>query len=115
MTSTTGTSALLLNGTTLHSYLGIGTGADSIDKLVDKISKWKWLRDRWCNLKCLIIDEISMLDPDLFDKLENIARIIRKNSIAFGGIQLILSGDFLQLPCVGTDKFVFNLSHGNYV
>jgi ATP-dependent DNA helicase PIF1 len=107
MTSTTGTSALLLNGTTLHSYLGIGTGSDSIDKLVDKITKWKWLRDRWCNLKCLIIDEISMLDPDLFDKLENIARIIRRNSIAFGGIQLILSGDFLQLPCVGTDKFCF--------
>lgn len=107
MTSTTGTSALLLNGTTLHSYLGIGTGDDTVEKLVDKINKWKWLRNRWCNLQCLIIDEISMLDPILFDKLENIARIIRKNSLVFGGIQLILSGDFLQLPCVGTDKFCF--------
>jgi ATP-dependent DNA helicase PIF1 len=107
MTSTTGTSALLLNGTTLHSYLGIGMGTDSIEKIVDKITKWKWLNDRWCNLQCLIIDEISMLDPDLFDKLEHIARIIRKNSIVFGGIQLILSGDFLQLPCVGTEKFCF--------
>ena len=107
ITSTTGTSAILLNGTTLHSYLGIGTGADTVEKLVSKITGWKWLRERWCNLQCLIIDEISMLDPDLFDKLEYIARIIRKNSIAFGGIQLILSGDFLQLPCVGTEKFCF--------
>ena len=70
ITSTTGTSAVLLNGTTLHSYLGIGTGADTVEKLVSKITGWKWLRDRWCNLQCLIIDEISMLDPDLFDKLE---------------------------------------------
>ena len=113
MTSTTGTSAILLNGTTLHSYLGIGTGSDNAQKIVDKILGWKWLRERWCNLQCLIIDEISMLDPDLFDKLEHIARIIRKNSIAFGGIQLILSGDFLQLPCVGTDKFCFQAQSWN--
>jgi ATP-dependent DNA helicase PIF1 len=48
-----------------------------------------------------------MLDPILFDKLEHLARLLRKNDKPFGGIQLVLSGDFLQLPCVGTDHFCF--------
>jgi len=107
VTSTTGTSALLLNGTTLHSYLGIGLGKACVEALVEKICGWSWLRKRWINLECLIIDEISMLDPELFDKLEEIAREVRKDPRPFGGIQIVLSGDFLQLPCVGTDKFCF--------
>jgi ATP-dependent DNA helicase PIF1 len=107
ITSTTGTSALLIEGTTIHSYLGIGTGTGTIESIVMKIHKTKWLRDRWIALKCLVIDEISMLDPDVWDKLENIARIIRHSIRPWGGIQLVISGDFLQLPCVGTDKFCF--------
>ena len=107
VTSTTGTSALLLNGTTLHSYLGIGYGNGSVKSMVDKICSWTWLRKRWTDLECLFIDEISMLDPDIFDKLEEIARIVRRNTAPFGGIQIVLSGDFLQLPCVGTDRFCF--------
>ena len=54
-----------------------------------------------------------MLDPVLFDKLEALAKLLRKNSKPFGGIQLILSGDFLQLPCVGTDKFCFESTTWN--
>ena len=107
VTSTTGTSALLLNGTTLHSFLGIGLGTDNIRRLVDKIFNNDWLRKRWILLECLVIDEVSMMHPDLFDKLEEIARIIRNNSKPFGGIQLALSGDFLQLPCIGTMNFCF--------
>lgn len=107
VTSTTGTSALLLNGTTIHSFLGIGTGSGSMESIVMKINSWAWLRKRWLTLECLIIDEISMLDPDLFDKLEHVARFVRKNEAPFGGIQLIISGDFLQLPCIGTDNFCF--------
>jgi ATP-dependent DNA helicase PIF1 len=48
-----------------------------------------------------------MMHPDLFDKLEEIARIVRSDPRPFGGIQLALSGDFLQLPCVGTMNFCF--------
>jgi len=107
VTSTTGTSALLLNGTTIHSYLGIGYGNGSVEALVNKIREWRWLHNRWIQLECLFVDEISMLDPDLFDKLEEIARVVRNDERPFGGIQIVLSGDFLQLPCVGTDKFCF--------
>ena len=107
ITSTTGTSALLLNGTTLHSFLGIKTGSGSIESMVMDIQKKSHARKKWKTVDCLIIDEISMLDPDLFDKLEHMARIIRKNTKPFGGIQLVVSGDFLQLPCVGTNNFCF--------
>lgn len=107
ITSTTGSSALLIGGTTLHSYLGIGYGSASVESLTSKILSYKWLRQRWNSLDCLIIDEISMLHPDLFDKLEEIARIVRANNRPFGGIQLILSGDFCQLPAVGCDKMCF--------
>jgi ATP-dependent DNA helicase PIF1 len=78
VTSTTGTSALLINGTTIHSYLGIGFGTSSVEKILSKIKSMSWLKKRWLKLECLIIDEISMMSPDLFDKLEEIARIIRK-------------------------------------
>ena len=113
VTSTTGTSALLLNGTTVHSYLGIGYGNGTVKSIVDKIYGWSWLKKRWNLLECLFIDEISMLDPELFDKLEEIARIVRRNNAPFGGIQIVLSGDFLQLPCVGTNNFCFEAKSWN--
>ena len=107
VTSTTGTSAIQLQGTTLHSYLGIGFGRSSVESMTEKIMGWGWLKKRWRELECLIIDEISMLSPELFDKLETVAQLVRGNDLPFGGIQLILSGDFLQLPCVGIDEFCF--------
>lgn len=107
VTSTTGTSALLLNGSTIHSYLGIGYGKETVETMVNKIIKWKWLRERWVELQCLFIDEISMLNPDLFDKIEEVARLVRRDKRPFGGIQIVVSGDYLQLPCIGTDKFCF--------
>jgi ATP-dependent DNA helicase PIF1 len=113
VTSTTGTSALLLGGTTIHSYLAILLGKESLSQLYNRISSRPFTLSKWTKLDCLIIDEISMLDPDLFDKLENLARLLRKNDKPFGGIQLVLSGDFLQLPCVGTDNFCFESKSWN--
>lgn len=111
VTSTTGVSALLLGGaTTLHSYLGIGLGTQSVDQMVEHIRKRRYGHKhlkRWLTLTRLIIDEVSMLDPDLFDKLELMARILRGNNLPFGGVQLILTGDFLQLPVVGSSKLCF--------
>ena len=75
--------------------------------MLTKIKKKKYLRERWKRLDILIIDEISMLNPELFDKLEEIARNIRRDDRPFGGIQLILSGDFCQLPCIDSNNFCF--------
>lgn len=117
ITSMTGVSAIVLGGVTMHSYLGIGLGTGTFEELLEKIMKNSKAKQRWKNVNTLFIDEISMLSPDLFDKLETIARVIRKperllhenaESYPFGGIQLILSGDFLQLPVVnGNDTFCF--------
>jgi ATP-dependent DNA helicase PIF1 len=113
VTSTTGTSAILINGSTLHSYLGIGLGTGDIEFLYLNIKNKSYILSRWLSLNTLIIDEVSMLDPNLFDKLENLARVIRKNDLPFGGIQLILTGDFLQLPVVNSDKFCFESKSWN--
>jgi ATP-dependent DNA helicase PIF1 len=107
ITSTTGTSALLIGGTTLHSYLGIGLGKASADALVSNILEKSWLKKKWKDLEVLIIDEVSMMNPELFDKLEKVARIIKNSNKPFGGIQLILSGDLLQLGSVDSEEFIF--------
>lgn len=106
ITSTTGISALLIGGTTLHSYTGIGLGKGSVDSMVSKILSRGYLKKRWNEMEVLIIDEISMLSPELLDKLDQIAKAVRHTLRPFGNIQLVLSGDFLQLPCIDSpDKF----------
>lgn len=105
VTAMTGSAAILLKGSTLHSFLKIGLGRDDPKDIIRKLRKNG--NHRWLDLDVLIIDEVSMLDPELFDKLEYIARILRKSTKPFGGIQLVLSGDFYQLPCVASDKFCF--------
>jgi ATP-dependent DNA helicase PIF1 len=101
ITSMTGISALLIGGTTLHSFLGIGLGKGTAEAIQFRIQHNPFQRKRWATLDILIIDEISMMSPLLFDKLEEVARMIRGTTKPFGGIQLILSGDFCQLPCIG--------------
>jgi|UniRef100_A0A6C0LWQ7 ATP-dependent DNA helicase PIF1 len=114
LTSTTGTSALLLGGTTLHSYLCIGLGNGSAEKIEAIVSRpYLKGREKWHNVDTLVIDEISMLSPLLLDNLDKVGRSIRGSrdsrlrDLPWGGIQLVFSGDFMQLPVVGCDKFTF--------
>jgi ATP-dependent DNA helicase PIF1 len=111
LTAMTGCAALLLHSKakTLHSWSGIGLGADVVPLLIGKINKSKRAKLHW-RTDTLVIDEVSMLTAELFEKLEEIARKIRKNDRPFGGLQLVMVGDFFQLPPVskGEDtKFVF--------
>ena len=98
----TGCAALLLGNKakTLHSWAGIGIGKGTVDELLQKIRKNTKARRNWISTDILIIDEVSMLTAELLDKLNAIAQIIRKNTNPFGGIQLLLVGDFYQLPPV---------------
>jgi uracil-DNA glycosylase len=113
MCALTGCAALLLGhkAKTLHSWAGIGLGKESTAELYVKISRNRKAKKNWLCTDLLIIDEISMMTADLFDKLNELAKKIRSNKKPFGGIQLLLVGDFFQLPPVtkGDDetKFAF--------
>lgn len=100
VTASTGKAAFGIGGTTLHSFAGIQLGRGTKEELSSRVVFNKNAAQRWKEVNTLIIDEISMIDGELFDKLEYIARYIRKNTNRFGGIQLILVGDLLQLPPV---------------
>jgi len=100
VTAMTGVAACLIGGMTLHSFAGIGLGVQSVKDLVKKIQKKEALATRWRNCRLLIIDEVSMLSADLFDKVHEIVCELRKvspNQLLFGGVQVILTGDFYQL------------------
>lgn len=86
-------------GVTLHSFAGIGTGDMSLARCKEIASR-PASAQAWRKCKRLIIDEISMVDGEFFEKIEAVARHIRRNEKPFGGIQLILCGDFFQLPPV---------------
>lgn len=87
----------MIGGVTLHSFAGIGDGEAALTRCYDMASR---VATNWRRCKRLIIDEISMIDGKYFEKIEAVARFIRKSEKPFGGIQLILCGDFLQLPPV---------------
>ena len=106
VTAMTGCAAYLINGNTLHSWGGIGLGKGEVDTIVKKIKKIPFLKKRWKYTRVLLIDEVSMLDMELFDKLDKIAQLVRGNSRPWGGIQLCLFGDMCQLPPCN-NKFCF--------
>eukprot|EP00731_Ephydatia_muelleri_P018036 Em0011g76a len=101
-TASTGVAACHIGGKTLHSFAGIGNGTGDLETCIKQASM-EPSASQWCRCQCLIIDEISMIDAELFDKLEAIARAVRRSREPFGGIQLVLCGDFLQLPPVSKD------------
>lgn len=110
LTAMTGVAAIQLHKTakTLHSWAGIGLGDQAVNKYVLKIRGSKALLDKWKKIQILIIDEVSMLSDELFNKLEEIGRIIKQSTKPFGGIQIVMSGDFYQLPPVKSNsKFCF--------
>jgi len=113
VTSLTGCSAILLNckATTIHKwgYLGLGKG----DELTTyrKIIKKKQTTN-YIETDILVIDEISMLNQHLFELLDFLCKKIRKSELPFGGIQIVASGDFFQLPPVCLDNS--NISQANF-
>ena len=117
VTASTGLAACNVGGVTLHSFAGIGLGKEDVPELVRKIKRNQKAKHRWMRTKVLIVDEVSMVDGELFDKLESIARQIRNNGRPFGGIQLVITGDFFQLPPVPDSgrvaKFAFDAATWN--
>ena len=113
VTASTGIAATHMNGTTIHSWSGIGIKDELSDRDLSNLSRKQFLADRLKDTAVLIIDEISMLHAKQLNLVNQVLKHVRKNDSAFGGIQVVVAGDFFQLPPIGSkgesnrEKFAF--------
>ncbi|MGP5417416.1 AAA family ATPase [Psychrobacter faecalis] len=113
VTASTGIAATHMNGTTIHSWSGIGIKDELSDRDLANLSRKQFLADRLKDTAVLIIDEISMLHAKQLNLVSQVLKYVRKNDKAFGGIQVVVAGDFFQLPPIGSkgetnrEKFAF--------
>jgi ATP-dependent DNA helicase PIF1 len=110
LTASTGVAACIIGGQTIHSWSGVGLGTEPIETICARVSRNSAAKKRWCSAKLLVIDEVSMLPASFFDTLSAVASRVRADARPFGGLQLILCGDFFQLPpvnCGSNTKFCF--------
>ena len=100
----TGCAAILLNcnARTIHSWSGIKLAKGTKESIIDKVISNRNAKRNWKQASILILDEVSMLSKKIFEIIEEIARIFKKDHRPFGGMQVVFSGDFCQLPPVGT-------------
>jgi ATP-dependent DNA helicase PIF1 len=98
VTAMTGVAAMLVDGVTLHSWAGIGLAKESAYALAQRARKNRKSKNNWLNARVLIVDEVSMMDASLFEKLDMVAQTVRgRPKIPFGGLQMVFCGDFAQL------------------
>ncbi len=104
VTALTGCAAILLgvNAKTIHSWSGIRTAKGKPDQIIQQALRSKRIRRNWTSIKTLIIDEASMMSVKVFDLLNKMAKSAKYNEKPFGGIQIVLVGDFYQLPPIET-------------
>lgn len=113
ITASTGIAATHLNGMTIHAWSGMGVKNSLTTKDLESLKGKKYLQKQLEESKVLIIDEISMLHRVQFEIVNRILQFFKGNELPFGGIQVIVSGDFFQLPPVGAqgetnrEKFAF--------
>ena len=109
ITALTGCAAILIGSfaKTLHSWAGIGLGRGEVDVLAAEIARDKRKGPRWRKTDCLVIDEVSMMTPALLELLDAVGKAARKSTKPFGGMQIVLVGDFYQLPPVSSRNFAF--------
>ena len=100
ITSTTGIAAVNVKGQTLHSWAGVGLCRNTVYNTVEKIKKRPTQYRQIMNCKILAVDEISMLNIEAFEYINEVLREVRECNDPFGGIQVFFIGDFFQLPPV---------------
>ncbi len=98
VTASTGIAATHMGGMTIHGFSGIGIRDSLSDYDLDGLTQKPYLSKRFNDTQVLIIDEVSMLHAKTLDMVERVARAFKQNELPFGGMQVILSGDFFQLP-----------------
>jgi hypothetical protein len=96
----TGIAASHLGGQTIHSFFALGIRENIDESYVEFLMEKKYLKTRFSKLKLLVIDEISMVSPELFSAMDLVLRGFKGCDAPFGGVQVVISGDFFQLPPV---------------
>ncbi|OHA62673.1 MAG: hypothetical protein A3E07_01100 [Candidatus Wildermuthbacteria bacterium RIFCSPHIGHO2_12_FULL_45_9] len=104
VTASTGIAATHLGGTTIHSWSGIGVREKILPFDLERMEQKKSLWERLHEARVLIIDEISMLSGEFFDMVDQVTRHIKRKDMPFGGMQVVCSGDFFQLPPVAKEE-----------
>ncbi len=104
VTASTGIAATHMGGLTIHSWAGIGIGNQASDIEILMMAGNRRVAKRFANANVLIIDEISMLDADRLNLVDRVARVAKGSFKPFGGMQVILCGDFFQLPPITKSK-----------
>lgn len=102
VTASTGIAATHINGQTIHSWSGIGLATSLSDRLLTTIRMRRKRKLQAADI--LIIDEVSMMHAWLFDMVDQVCRRIRLDPRPFGGLQVVVCGDFFQLPPVSTSN-----------
>ncbi len=100
----TGIAASHLKGQTIHSFFALGIRDTVVDNgYVEFLLEKSYLKSRFSKLKVLIIDEVSMVSPEIFSSMDKVLRAFKNNPEPFGGVQVVISGDFFQLPPVSRE------------
>ncbi len=100
ITASTGIAATHIGGSTIHSWSGLGVRDSLSEQDLSEMEERQYLWRRYDQVRILIIDEVSMLHHFRFDLLDKICRFFKRNDAPFGGMQIVLCGDFFQLPPV---------------
>jgi len=103
VTASTGIAATHIGGVTIHSWSGVGIKDTLSDSEIEVLEQKEYLWKRFDKTNVLVIDEVSMLSPALLDNVDRICRAMKRKEDPFGGIQVVLSGDFFQLPPIMRD------------
>ncbi len=98
ITASTGIAATHMGGVTIHSWSGVGVRDSLSDGEIEEIAEKSYVKAKVAGAKVLIIDEISMLHHFRLDLINQIIKKIRKSDEPFGGLQVVVCGDFFQLP-----------------
>ena len=104
VTASTGIAATHLKGVTIHSWSGIGIKDTLTDYDLDSLEEREYLWKRFDKTKVLVIDEISMLSASTLNCVDRVCKLFKRNELPFGGMQVIFSGDFFQLPPIEKKK-----------
>lgn len=106
ITASTGIAATHVGGMTIHSWSGIGI-KDALSEFdLEAITSRERVAKRIASTKVLVIDEISMLDANMLDMVDRVLRAVRRSEAPFGGVQVVLVGDFFQLPPISRGREV---------